>query len=359
MAKQMMAGVMQGTRDLQIESRPVPEPGPGDALVRIKRCGVCGSDIHYYMHGAIGDFVVRDPMILGHECAGVVEAVGSEVTHLSPGDRVAIEPGHTCGKCAYCKTGNYNLCPDVVFMATPPVDGAFCEYVAWPADFVYPLPDEMSFEEGTLMEPLSVGIWATMRRGEVKPGASIAVFGSGPIGCCVLQAARVAGASTLIAVDLDDYKLNFARQFGATHAINAREEDPLVRIDEIVKGTTGLFAAYGGVDIAFETAGALAATRGALAATRRGGVAVLVGLPPEPMVELDIVGAAIKEIDIRGEFRYANCYPPAISLVSSGQVKVDALVTHHYPLAGAAEALEFAHEAKGESMKVMIDICDD
>jgi len=359
MAKQMKAAVMHGIRDVHIESLPVPEPCDDEVLIRIRRCGVCGSDMHYFTHGRVGGFVVRKPLILGHECAGTIEAVGSKVTNLAVGDRVVIEPGYTCRRCAFCRTGNYNLCPDVTFMATPPHNGAFCEYVSWPADFVFHLPDEMSLEEGTLMEPMSVGIWAAIRRGRVAPGSSVAIFGSGPIGCCVLQAAKVAGATTLIATDLDPFRLDYARRFGATHVINAREEDPIARIDEIVKETPGLFAACGGVDIAFETAGSLAATQATLAAARRGGVAVLVGMPPEAIVELDIVSAAAKEIDIRGEFRYANCYPVAISLASSGRVKLESLVTHHYPLEKVAEALEFADKAKGESMKVMIDVAED
>ncbi len=211
----MLCGVLYGVRDLRMERRPIPVAGPGQVLVRIGRIGVCGSDVHYYTNGRIGDYVVREPMILGHESAGVVAAVGEGVTDFAVGQRVTLEPGYTCGKCFFCKSGHYNLCPDVVFMATPPIDGAFCEYVAWPADYCFHLPDEMSLDEGALMEPLSVGLWAA-ERGNVRPGDAVAVFGSGPIGLVTIQAARAAGATTIIAVDVEDFRLQHALRLGAT-----------------------------------------------------------------------------------------------------------------------------------------------
>jgi L-iditol 2-dehydrogenase len=355
MTDTMLCAVLYGVGDVRLERRPIPTPGPGEVLVRIRRVGVCGSDIHYYTHGRIGDFVVREPMILGHESAGEVVALGQGVTRLQAGHRVTIEPGYTCRRCFYCKSGRYNLCPDVVFMATPPIDGAFCEYVAWPEDFVYPLPDEMSYDEGAMMEPLSVGLWAA-ERGGVQPGDAVAVFGSGPIGLLTLQAARAAGATTLIAVDIEDFRLEHARRLGATHVINDRDRSAVRRIREITAGLHGFGADHSGADVAFETAGAVPTTRNALASTRAGGVAVLVGLPPDPMVELDLVSAASREIDIRGQFRYANRYPRAIALTAGNRLDVASLVTHHFGLDDAEAALRFADEHKGEALKVMIDI---
>ncbi len=355
MGATMKAAVMHGIRDVRLEERPVPDPGPHEVLVRVARVGVCGSDVHYFSHGRIGNFVVRAPIILGHESAGTVVAAGSRVTRLRTGDRVAMEPGYTCRHCRYCKSGRYNLCPDVTFMATPPVDGAFCEYVAWPEDFTFRIPDRMTFEEAALLEPLSVGIWAA-KRGGVQPGDTVAVWGAGAIGCVTLQAAAAAGATTLVAVDLEPFRLEAIQALGATHVINAREEDALARIRQITAEAAGVPLQSAGVDVAFETAGALATTRNTLASVRPGGVAVLVGLPPDPLVELDIVAAASKEIDIRGQFRYANCYPVGIALVESGRVDLRPLVTHHFPLAGAAEALAFAEEAKQGSLKVVLDV---
>ncbi len=353
----MLCAVLYGVGDVRLEQRPIPRPAPDEVLVRITRVGVCGSDVHYFTHGRIGDYVVREPMILGHESAGVVVAVGSAVTSLTVGERVTIEPGYTCRKCRYCRSGRYNLCPHVTFMATPPIDGAFCEYVAWPADFCYHLPDTLSFEAGAMMEPLSVGLWAA-HRGDVRPGDSVAIFGAGPIGLLTLQACRVAGATKLIAVDVEDRRLQHAARFGATHTINDRDGHALERIHEIIGGDSALPPTYRGVDVSFETAGAVATTRNALAATRPGGVAVLTGLPPDPLVELDIVSAASKEINICGQFRYANRYPPALALVAAGHIDVESLVTHHFPLAQATEALRFANEHKDIALKVMVDVAE-
>ena len=357
MTSTMLCAVMYGIGDVRIESRAVPRPKDDEVLVRVKRVGVCGSDVHYFTRGRIGDFVVRQPMILGHECSGVIEAVGDGVTTFSPGDRVAVEPGYTCRTCFYCKAGHYNLCPNVTFMATPPVDGAFCEYVAWPEDFVFGLPPSMSFEAGAMMEPLAVGLWAA-ERGGVKSGDAVAIFGSGPIGLLTLQAAKVAGATTLIAVDIVPARLDHARRLGATHVVNDRDGTALEQIRSITNALRGSGPAYTGVDVAFETAGAERATRNALASTRPGGVAVLVGLPPQTMVEIDLVAAASKEIDIRGQFRYANRYPAAISLSAKGRVDVESLVTHHFPLREVADALRFADQHKAESLKVIVDVSD-
>jgi L-iditol 2-dehydrogenase len=353
----MKAAVMHGIGDIRMETRSDPKPGPHDAVVEIRRVGVCGSDIHYFTHGRIGNFVVKEPLILGHESAGVVREVGSAVTRFKPGDRVTVEPGYTCRRCHYCKAGRYNLCADVTFLATPPVDGAFCEAIVWPEDFLFSLPDEMSFEDGAMMEPLSVGLWA-VKRGGVEPGHMVALLGAGTIGLMTLQAARIAGATTLIAVDVSPFRLKHAERLGATHLINASEEDPVERIRDITGDMTGSTGDRSGVDVAFETAGALVTTRAVMAATRPAGVVILVGLPPDPMVELDIVSAASREVDIRGQFRYANCYPPAIQLTRAGRVDVTSLVTHHFPLSQTPEALRFADEAKSEALKVMIAVTE-
>ena len=351
----MLCGVLHAIRDVRLERRPIPEPGPDQVLIEIQRVGVCGSDIHYYTHGHIGDHVVRQPMILGHESSGIVVQAGPGVRTLSEGDRVALEPGYTCGKCHYCRSGRYNLCPDVVFMATPPYDGAFCEYIAWPADYCFPLPDSLSFEDGAMLEPLAVGLWSA-ERASIRPGDSVAIFGSGTIGLMVLQAARAAGASTIFAVDIEDFRLEHAKRLGATYALNDRHGKALARIKEISAQLQRCALSASGVDAAFETAGTLVTTRNTLAAPRPGGVAVLVGLPPDPTVEFDIVSVASREIDIRGQFRYANRYPPGIALAASGQVDVSSLVTHHFPLAQAEQALKFADQHKAEALKVMVDV---
>lgn len=347
--------VLTGHRTLGWETRSVAAPGPHEVRVKVRRIGVCGSDVHYYTHGRIGKFVVEGPLVLGHEVSGVVEAVGEGVSRVKVGDRVALEPGIPCRRCTYCKSGAYNLCPDMHFMATPPVDGALAQYVLWPDDFVFPVPDSVSDDAAALLEPLAVGVWAA-RKGNVQPGDSVAVFGAGPIGCTTIQAAKAAGATMLIAVDLEDFRLDLARQVGATHTFNARTGDPLEFIRSITAARDGLPLSHAGVDVSFETAGSLPTTRLSLAAPKPGGVTVLVGLPPDPEVSLDIVSAASREVSIRGVFRYANCYPTAIELVASGAVNLDTLVTHRYDFAQTPEAFAFADFEKKTSMKVMIDV---
>jgi L-iditol 2-dehydrogenase len=351
----MRAAVMHGIRDVRLETRGVPVPKHGEVLVRISRVGVCGSDVHYFVDGKIGPYVVNAPIILGHESSGVVAALGEGVSSLRVGDRVSLEPGYTCRTCYHCKRGRYNLCPNVTFMATPPVDGAFAEFVAWPADFVFKIPDTMSLDAAALLEPLAVGVWAVQRAG-IGMGSSVAVFGAGPIGCTTLQAAKAAGATTIIAVDLEEFRLGLARKLGATHTINGRDGDVLEQIRAITTPLTGLTGSSAGVDAAFETAGSLPTCRMAIEATRSGGVAVLVGLPADPLVTLDIVAAASREVDIRGQFRYANCYPAALALVAAGRVDLDAMVTHRFALDDAQAALEFADREKRTSMKVMVEV---
>ncbi|WP_309570272.1 NAD(P)-dependent alcohol dehydrogenase [Deinococcus sp.] len=347
--------VLTGHRTLGWEQREVASPGPREVRVQVSRIGVCGSDVHYFTHGRIGNFIVEGPLVLGHEVSGVVDAVGEGVTRVKPGDRVALEPGVPCRRCTYCKTGAYNLCPDMTFMATPPVDGALSEYVVWPDDFVFPVPSSVSDDAAALLEPLAVGIWAA-RKGDVRPGHSVAVLGAGPIGCTTVMAAKAAGATTIIAVDLEDFRLDLARQVGATHTFNARSGDALAFIRELGAARDGMPLSHGGVDVAFETAGSLPTTRLTLAAPKPGGVAVLVGLPADPEVSLDIVSSASREVTLRGVFRYANCYPAAVELVASGAVNLDALVTHRYAFGDTPEAFEFADREKRISMKVMIDV---
>jgi len=347
--------VLDRVREMHWEERAVPDPGPLEVRVRVRRVGVCGSDVHYYTHGRIGKFVVEAPLVLGHEVSGVVDAVGAGVTRVAPGDRVALEPGVPCRRCLYCRSGQYNLCPDMHFMATPPVDGALSEYVVWPEDYVFPVPGSVSDDAAALLEPLAVGVWA-LRRGEVKPGDTVAVIGAGPIGCTTIQAARAAGATTIVAIDLEDFRLDVARRVGATHTLNAGTVNAVQELRRITAALTGLPLSHAGVDVAFETAGSVPTCRMSLEAPRPGGVTVLVGLPPVPEVSVDLVSAASRETDIRGLFRYANCYPAAIALVASGAVDLDALVTHRYAFADAQAALDFADSGKRSSMKVMIDV---
>ena len=345
--QKIKAGVMHGIDDVRIDEVDFPQMKDGEVLIKMKSVGVCGSDVHYYKHGQIGTYVVEKPMILGHECAGQIVDVAKDVKGFKAGDRVAIEPGYTCRKCIYCKTGRYNLCPEVTFLATPPVDGAYVEYLAWPADFVFHLPDNMTYDHGALMEPLAVGMHA-VRRSRLKPGEPVVILGAGTIGLVTLLSAKAAGAGEIIVADLEDVRLDVAKKLGATQTINASKESTV----EIVKDLTQGF----GCEIIFETAGSVPTTQQTIELVARGGRIVWVGLAGETIFPMPVLQAIDKEVDIMGIFRYANVYPYAIQLVSKGRLDVDPLVTHRYSLSNVKEALEVAYERRDGAVKVMVDI---
>uniref|UniRef100_A0A8C5LXU8 Sorbitol dehydrogenase n=1 Tax=Leptobrachium leishanense TaxID=445787 RepID=A0A8C5LXU8_9ANUR len=217
--------VVHGIGDLRLENRPVPVPGPNEVLLKMHSVGICGSDVHYWQHGRIGDFIVKKPMILGHEASGTVVQVGSSVTHLKPGDRVAIEPGVPRETDEFCKTGRYNLSPTIFFCATPPDDGNLCRYYTHDANFCYKLPDNVTFEEGALIEPLSVGIHACRRAG-VSLGSKVFICGAGPIGLVSLLVAKVMGASQVVISDLSSTRLEKAKEVGADFVVQVTNETP-------------------------------------------------------------------------------------------------------------------------------------
>ncbi|GAC1398625.1 MAG: hypothetical protein NVS4B12_27150 [Ktedonobacteraceae bacterium] len=222
------AAVLYAPHDVRIEERPMPQVGPNDVLVEIKAVGVCGSDVHYYEHGRIGPYIVRQPLILGHESAGVIVAVGAGVNQSRIGERVAIEPGIPDGICEQCRAGHYNLCPNVRFFGTPPIDGAFANYVTVPTQFAYPLPDNMSNEEGAMIEPLSVGLWAC-RKARLRGGDSLLITGAGPIGMLAMKVALALGVAKVTITDVFPQRLAIAQRLGATQTINVAEQ-PLAQV---------------------------------------------------------------------------------------------------------------------------------
>jgi L-iditol 2-dehydrogenase len=342
------AAVLHGIGDIRIDHVPMPAvEHDHDVLIKMAAVGVCGSDVHYYTHGRIGSFVVENPLILGHECAGVVVEVGSGVADLKPGDRVALEPGVPCGTCRLCRIGRYNLCRDVVFLGTPPVNGAFVEYLVHHARFTYKLPETMSLQEGAMLEPLAVGMHAAAR-GDVRAGDSIAILGSGPIGLMTLQAARAYGASVSIAIDLMENRLELARKLGATYTINAAKEDVVETIREITNGE--------GVDIAFETAGTGATVALTVDVVRRGGTVVLVGLGAQDVVPLNVIKMVIEEIRIVPIHRYANVYERAIPIVAEGKVDLKSMITGTRPLARVEEALNLPRTEPESTIKTVVTI---
>lgn len=342
----MKAAVLHKARDLRLEDVPTPTYGPDDVLVKVKSVGICGSDVHYWRTGRIGDFVVQEPMILGHEVAGVVAEVGANVTDLEPGDRVALEPGIPCRRCEACKTGRYNLCPYVRFFATPPIDGALSDYAVSPADFAYKIPDSLSLEAAALIEPLSVGIHAC-RRGNLSAGQSVFIAGAGPIGLTSLMAAKAFGATEIFISDVRPHRLEIAKKLGATQAFDARDDT-----EALIQEATG----GRGVDLAIECAGAELALVSCLKAAKRGGTIVVVGLGDNSDYTLPMVELAVKELDIKGIFRYVYTYPAAINLLASGAVDVEAMITHHFPMTELLKGFEYAEKGTDDAVKVMIDV---
>lgn len=332
------AAVMYGTRDVRIEDRAVPEPGPKEVLVEIRSVGVCGSDVHYYEEGRIGSFVVEEPMILGHESMGTVVGLGSGATKHSEGDRVTLEPGIPDGTCRECRAGRYNLCPNVRFFATPPIDGAFANYVAIHEDFAYALPDSLSDDAGALMEPLSVGIWANRKAG-TKAGDHVLVTGAGPIGLVSLQVALAEGATEVIVTDVAPERLQMAQNMGATRTINVAEEP----LDE-----AGIE-----VDSLIECSGNPGALNDGVRSVRPAGIAVVVGMGPNEETSVPLAHVQTREVWLTGTFRYANTYPAAIELAATAKVDLDALVTSRFDLEHAAEALQ-ASRKDAANVKPMV-----
>ncbi|RUQ98232.1 NAD(P)-dependent alcohol dehydrogenase [Labedella endophytica] len=321
----MRVSTLDAAHSLSLTERSVPTPGPREVLVRIASVGVCGSDTHYFEHGRIGPFVVDGPLVLGHEASGTIVAVGSEVDPDRIGRRVSIEPQKPCRQCAECKAGRYNLCPDMEFYATPPIDGAFAEFALIDHDFAHDVPDTISDDAAALIEPLSVGIWAS-QKAAIAPGHRVLIAGAGPIGVIAAQVARAFGASEVHVSDIAEERLAFAAEHGATHTHVAGED------------LSGL-----GVDAFIDASGAGPAIRSGIAAVRPAGRVVLVGLGADDL-EIPVNLLQNRELTITGVFRYANTWPTAIAMLADGRVDLDALVTGRFGLDDVEAALTAGRE---------------
>ena len=324
------------------------QPKDDEVLVKLEYVGICGSDLHYYESGAIGDYVVKPPFVLGHEPGGTVVEVGKNVTHLKVGDRVALEPGKTCGHCEFCKTGRYNLCPDVVFFATPPVDGVFQEYVAHEAGLCFKLPDNVSTMEGALIEPLAVGFHAA-RQGGAQAGQVAVVTGAGCIGLVSMMALKAMGVSKVYSVDVMDKRLDKALELGADGVINGSREDAVKKVMELTGGM--------GCDLVIETAGTEITTRQAVQMTKKGATIVLVGYSKTGEIKMPISLALDKELTFKTVFRYRHIYPMAIDAVASGRVNLKGIVTNEFALDDIQEAMDESVNNKADIVKAVVKIC--
>ncbi|XP_074599019.1 sorbitol dehydrogenase-like [Brevipalpus obovatus] len=348
-SKENLSAVLHKAGDLRIEKTPLPEkPGKNEVVLKTSKVGICGSDVSYWVKGYIGSFVVKEPMILGHETSAHVVAVGEGVTHLKPGDRVAIEPGVPCRYCVACREGAYNVCPTIFFSATPPDHGTLTRYFKHAADFCYKLPDHVSDEEGALMEPLSVAIHAC-NRGNIKGGEVILICGAGPIGLMCLLTAKAFGVTNICITDINEARLEVAKNLGATTAVLLKKDlTPEATKDQIVTGLGRM------PDTVFECSGVEASLQLAINACKEGGIVVIIGMGSNE-VKLPIVTAACKELDIRGCFRYKHTWPKAVNLIASGRIDVKPIITHRFKLEQTIDAFEMAKG--GEAIKVVID-CD-
>jgi len=318
--------------------------GPDDVRIAVRAVGVCGSDVHYYTHGGVGPYVVREPMVLGHEASGIVLEVGKHVDTLRPGDPVCMEPGIPDMKSRAARLGLYNLDPSLTFWATPPIHGCLRESVVHPASFTYRLPPSVSLGEGALVEPFAVGLQAAKKAG-ITPGDTAVVTGAGTIGLMTCLAALGGGCSRIIISDRLQPKLDLAATLGPIVGVNIQKQD----LKEIVAEYTDGW----GADIVFEASGNGEAIQGTFDLLRPGGCVVLVGSPLE-QVQLPIVTAQAKEARIETVFRYANVYDRALSLMESGAVNVKPFITKTYPFNRSVEASEYAAENHPETVKIQI-----
>lgn len=340
---------MRGLDRMIIKEIPKPKAGKGNVVVSLEYIGICGSDLHYFHTGRIGNFVVdlEQDYMLGHECAGTVVETGEGVSELKIGDRVALEPGVVSGKHEMCRMGKYNLDPDVRFLATPPVPGCNEEFIEFPADFCFKLPENVTTKEGALIEPLSVGFHAA-NQGEVGVGDTVVILGAGTIGLVTLLSCKAHGAGKIIVVDLIPAKLEAAKRMGADFVIDGREENAM---KEVLRCTESA-----GADKVFETAGSAHTIAMTPYVVKRGGTIVLVGLASNPKITYDFGPVMDKEITIRSVFRYRNIFPKAIAAVSKGAIDVKQIVTHEYDFSHIEEAYREALQNKTDMIKCVIKV---
>ena len=346
----MKVVVMEGIGKMGYMERPIPTPKADEVLVKLEYVGICGSDMHYYETGAIGDYVVKPPFVLGHEPGGTVVEVGSNVKHLKVGDRVALEPGKTCGHCEFCRQGKYNLCPDVVFFATPPVDGVFQEYVAHEAALCFKLPDNVSTLEGALIEPLAVGFHAA-NQGEAHAGQTAVVMGAGCIGLVSMMALKAEGVSRVYVVDVMQKRLDKAMELGADGVINGKDEDAVEAVRKLTEGA--------GCDLVIETAGTEITTRQAIHMAKKGANVVLVGYSKTGEMTLPMSLVLDKELTFKTVFRYRHIYPMAIDAVAAGKVNLKGIVTNIFDFDDIQNAMDKSVSDKANIVKAVVKIAEE
>lgn len=338
MKKEFAALKLHGPSDLRLHQEPATQPGPHEAALRVRAVGICGSDLHWFLEGGIGDAQLIRPLVLGHELAGEI------LTGERKGERVAIDPAIPCGHCRYCRRGDPNLCPRVKFAGHGEQDGGLREQMIWPLEQLFALPDSLSMTEGALLEPLGVAIHA-LDLAKVEIGMQAGVVGCGPIGLMIVQLLRLKGASQIVAVERLPHRLEAAGGYGATHRVSAEERSAAEEILDITEGE--------GLDVCIEAAGENQAVDLAVEAARPGGRVILVGIPAEDRTTFRASTARRKGLTIKLCRRMKFTYPRAIGLVESGQIDLASLATHTYALQDFHQAIEAASYRQG--LKVVIE----
>ncbi|KAL8611702.1 hypothetical protein ACOMHN_063728 [Nucella lapillus] len=341
--------VLHGIGDLRVEEHSIPQPAADEVQIQIRSVGLCGSDLALYSTAHVGKFPLQHPIILGHEPCGVVSGLGSGVTQLNIGDRVALSPHQGCGTCRVCQEGRYNLCPQAQMMATPPTDGSLANFVVWPARLCYRMPAQMTWEEGALVQPMALALYGCQRAG-VKKGHRVLVCGAGPMGMGMVMAAKAIGASCLCVTDISEERLKFLSDASGCLATRADAGTP----SEVARQVTSLLGEE--ADVSIECSGAPSAVSTAIHATTAGGCILLAGIGP-PEVTIPLLTAATKEVDIRSMFRFTDTYAAAIDLIAARTVDVTALVTHTFELDDVVKA--FDTMGRREPGKVVIKCSDD
>lgn len=344
----MKACVIHGAEDLRLETRNMPAVGEHEVKVRVKAGGICGSDLHYFSEGRIGDFVIREPLVPGHEISGEVDTVGASVSALHPGDRIAIHPGRSCGRCRPCREGRPNLCQNVFYMGSaskfPHMQGGFCEFVTVDESQCHRISSDLAYSLIAFAEPLSVALHAAHRAGDLM-GQKVLITGAGPIGQLVMMAVRRAGAAEITMTDLLDRSLAVGRKIGADATINVATAPEA--LEEASR-------AIGGFDVAFEVSGAAPALNSAIGAVHPGGTIVQVGSLPGGLLPITANRIMAKELDLRGAFRFGNVFADAVACLEKGIIDVSPLLTAVVPMLKAEEAFRMAKDRE-HHLKVVIE----
>ena len=343
----MKAARLHGPKDFRIDDLSVPKPGPGQVLLQVLSVGVCGSGVHYFLDGGIGDDKVEDPFVIGHEFSACIAALGPGVDGPPVGTRVAVEPAISCGTCEFCLAGHPNLCENILFCSTPPTPGALQEYIVHPAELCFPLPDTVTNDQGAMLEPLGVALHA-VRLANLHPGDTVAILGCGPIGLLTLQVVLISGARAAYVTDVVPERLAMASKFGATAAFKADEGDPVAWVMEQTHGR--------GVDVAFEAAWAAETVAQSAEMARRGGKLMMVGIPRENVAVFPAHAVRRKGLTIKYVRRMKHTYPRAIAMVRDGLIDVDTVATHRFSLDEVTTAYPLVASYDDGAVKIIIEV---